>query len=414
MLDRVIYVGVPEEKPNWQPSPLIPVRGSAIDQYRTFDIAQSNLNEIGTALVDIEAANALGKILSGGIESYQDIEAAELALQAVLLHDFVPVFHAAPKIFNQDDFLAYAKPRDANLSSAALAIFELVGGVEWIICPEYAVVRDGVISGSKLVGSAINGAPHAGGTNARLDISLDEYLSPAVCESVHVCLDMHAVPAYIANRKFSDPRLGDDFSKTFYQRMRKSWSSATKDQPAIHCTFSLPPLLAIALDRLNNRQDLKAILTDLRSELKPVRGELREFNDLLHKSITQAELERRMARITSSFDAIVPYSRMSKEERRLRSFAIVQRLLSPLIKAAVSLVTSTGASYGDMVKAAASYGMKFSPDETISLVNRTVTARTFAGLLEETESLQALIKHHLSSAELRAVEKSLRERDKQN
>jgi len=412
--DRVIYVGIPQEKPNWQPSPLIPVRGSAIDQYRTFDIAQSNLSDIGTALVDVEAANALGKILSGGIESFQDIESAELALQAILLHDFVPVFHAAPKIFNEDDFLTYAKPRDADLSEAAQDIFELVGGTEWIICPEYAIVKEGFISGSKLSGSTINGMARSGKINSRLDMSLEEYLSPAVCESVHVCLDMHAVPAYIANKKFSDPRLGDDFTKTFYQRMRKSWANATGGQPPIHCRFTLPPLLAIVLDRLNNRQDLKKVLTDLRSELKLSRTELRDFNGLVDKSITQAEIERRMDRITSSFDAIVPYSRMSKEERRLRSLAVVQRIVQPLVKAAVSLIASSGISYGDMMKAATSQGITFSPDETKSLVNRTVTARTFAGLLEETDSLQALVKEHLSPAEIFAVDKSMRDQRGRN
>jgi hypothetical protein len=47
--------------------------------------------------------------------------------------------------------------------------------------------------------------------------------------------------------------------------------------------------------------------------------------------------------------------------------------------------------------------------ESRSLVDRTVTARTFAGLLN-TEAVQSLVKHHLSEAEIAAIERSIRNR----
>ncbi len=51
-------------------------------------------------------------------------------------------------------------------------------------------------------------------------------------------------------------------------------------------------------------------------------------------------------------------------------------------------------------------------EESGALVDRTVTAKTFAGLLRSTEALQALVKYHLSHAEILAIEKSMRkERD---
>lgn len=213
MIDQMLYLGLPPEQPNWQPSAFIYVGGSAIDHYRNIDILESNLHDIGAALVDVEAANALGKILSGGIDSHKDLEGAETALQAILLHDHVPVFHAAPKILSEDDFLSYVRPRGTELSAAGRSIFELAGGTQWIVCPEYAVVTDGTISGSRLDGSPINGLPHSGKMRTELDIHLDEYLNPSTCESVHSFLDMHRVPAYIANERLSRPCVGDDFQK---------------------------------------------------------------------------------------------------------------------------------------------------------------------------------------------------------
>lgn len=193
--------------------------------------------------------------------------------------------------------------------------------------------------------------------------------------------------------------------------MSGAWATATASTPPIYCSFTLPPLLAIVLDRLNHRDDLKTTLAELRSELSECRTELRTFNSLLDKPLTQAELQRRISRITASFDAIVPSTRISKEERRLRGLAVVQRLVSPLMKAWVRLLLSSGVSYGEMLKAAGEHGVRFTPNETTSIVNRTVTARTFSRLLENTETLQSLVKHHLSAAELRSVEQSLR-RDK--
>jgi hypothetical protein len=53
------------------------------------------------------------------------------------------------------------------------------------------------------------------------------------------------------------------------------------DTPPIVCTFALPPLLAVVLDRLNNRADLRQVIADLRAELVPARAELQTFNGIV-------------------------------------------------------------------------------------------------------------------------------------
>ncbi|HEY8579593.1 MAG TPA: hypothetical protein VIL72_06880, partial [Beijerinckiaceae bacterium] len=100
-MDRTFYLA--SEEPAHLRTSHIPTLGApttAIDQYRVVAIASSNLSELRGAFADVEAAAALAKIAEGGISSVTDLEAAETALQAVLLHDIVHIVTAGPKIVN--------------------------------------------------------------------------------------------------------------------------------------------------------------------------------------------------------------------------------------------------------------------------------------------------------------------------
>src|SRR5688572_21767281 len=71
---------------------------TAVDQYRTVAVHQTNLPEQGAAFTDVTAAAALAKIAEGGLSTQKELEAAETALQALLLHEKVHVLTHAPKI----------------------------------------------------------------------------------------------------------------------------------------------------------------------------------------------------------------------------------------------------------------------------------------------------------------------------
>jgi len=408
MITEISFAGLPPETPNWQPSAFIPIQGTAIDQYRMFDIRHSNLKDICTGVTDIDAANAISKIGEGNLSSHKDLEFAEIALQAILLHDFTPVIYASPKIFDPtEDFLSYHTNQPQERTQFSRDLFSSLGSTEWIVCPEYAEVDEGIIAKSRLPKSEIVGQKYTPlvGPNKKENQQL-EYMNPQVAEAVNVCVEMLGVPAYIANPAVSKQRSGSGFAKHFYSRLNLSWTSVTKDQIPLNSQIRLPPLLAIVLDRLDNRQNLIPTLKALKDELRDTRNELMEFNGIIDASISQAEVERRTARITASFDAIVPYSRFSDAERRFRMIASIQRVVRPIVKFAAGFVMSTGASYDELRAAGA--GTFESLQETSAIINRTITATTFANLLRETESLQSLIKFHFSPAEIRAIDASMR------
>jgi hypothetical protein len=84
----------------------------------------------------------------------------------------------------------------------------------------------------------------------------------------------------------------------------------------------------------------------------------------------------------------------------------IQKLIRPLIKFAMGFATKSGASFEDGLKVV--QGAQGLIMESGALIDRTVTARTFAGLLN-TESIQSLVKHHFSPVEIAALEKSARQ-----
>lgn len=384
-------------------SSYIPTLGaatSAIDQYRTVAVHQTNLPELGAALTDVTAAAALAKIAEGGLSSHRELEAAETALQALLLHERVHVLTHAPKVDHGNGLVTYARQDAGRRTNLAFQLMNLAGSRDFLIAPEFLRVKDGRVVSSTSIRSPLVGKMADQLAQGR------PYWSEDVEDAINVAIEMHGIPAYLTHPALVRTRLGEGFAKQFYKRIRQPWDQAVGQMPKIVCTFSLPPLLAITLDRLNNRADLASVLADLRDELAPVRRELLEFNQVVTASTTETEVEARVRRINESFDGIVPEARLTDVQRRRRMALSIQKLARPLIKFAAGFVTKSGASFQDALNAAG--GVADAVEESGALVDRTVTAKTFAGLLRDTEALQALVKYHLSPVEIQAIEKSMR------
>jgi hypothetical protein len=385
------------------PSSSIPTFGAAataIDQYRTVAVSSTNLPELGAAFTDIHAVAALAKVAEGGIASISDLEAAETALQALLLHDIVHVLIPSPKVDYGNGFVSYIRHDEKERTQLAFDIFAIARSRDWIVAPEFIQALDGVVRSSTIPESALVG-------KTLEEIRATSYWNEYVAEAINVAAESHGIPAYFADPILVRSRRGDGFSKRFYHRMRLSWDNAVGDIPPVVCTFSLPPLLAIVLNRLNNRADLKSVISELRAELVSVRNELRAFNGVVTQSTSNAEIETRVRYIAESFDAIVPESRLSLAQRRRRRILSFQRLARPLIKFAMGFAMRNGASIDDGYKVADNMSRLVIESEAIA--DRTITAQTFVGLLS-TESLQSLVEHHLSPTEIAAIERSIRQR----
>jgi hypothetical protein len=73
------------------PIPSLGAATTALDQYRTVAVALTNLPDLGAAFTDVHAVASISRVAEGGIADVATLEAAETALQALLLHDIVHV-----------------------------------------------------------------------------------------------------------------------------------------------------------------------------------------------------------------------------------------------------------------------------------------------------------------------------------
>lgn len=382
-------------------SSIIPALGaatSAVDQYRTVGIHETTLPDLGAAFTDIEAVAAISRIAEGGLTSADDLDRAELACQALLLHDIVHVVVHAPKVDYGNGLISYARNDGGRRTQFGFDLFALAGSRDFLVAPEIVSVEDGVVAKATFANSPLIG-------RSVTDIGLGpEYWSDEVGHAVNAAISQHGIPAYLTDPRLIRTRRGDGFAKRFYNTLNVSWAKSTGDIPPVVCTFSLPPLLAVVLDRTSNRADLLATIRDLREELSPVRRELRELNDLVTKPVAIGEIERKVSYVTESFEAIIPESGLSTANRIQRRIAQVQGLARPIIKFMAGFVMKTGPSFEDIMGVARDV-----PDlviESRSVVDRTVTAQTFAGLIQ-VEAIQSLVRHHFTSAEIDAIENSI-------
>ncbi len=384
--------------PAWSHIPSIGAATSAVDQYRIAGIASSDLDQFGAAFTDVQAVAAISKIAEGGIKNIGDLEAAETALQALLLHDVVHVITHSPKIDFGNGLISYLRLDHGIRTPFGFDLFRKhVSSRDFLIAPEFVTLDNGVVRDSTIPGSQIIGQPISSMTDKIA------YWNPIVADAVNASLSQHGIPAYLTDPRLIRARRGDGFQKAFYHRLNISWKKSIGDFPPIICTFLLPPFLAIILNRLDRRENLSAAIAEVRSELAPVRAELTEFNQLLTSSVSQSEIDRRVARINASFDAIIPESRLSRAERAQRNFAVVHRLARPIVKFMAGFVMKTGVSLNDLTASAGDASAVF---ESRSIVDRTITAKTFASLIK-TESIQSLVKHHFSLSEIDAIERSI-------
>ncbi|HEY8580447.1 MAG TPA: hypothetical protein VIL72_11210, partial [Beijerinckiaceae bacterium] len=288
-------------------------------------------------------------------------------------------------------------------SPLSYEIFKEVNSRDFIVAPELVRLEDGRVTESNLTGSVLLGrtpAEFGFGTGSGL-----RYWSDAVGDAISAAVEEHGVPSYFAGQQIGRHRRGDGFQKRFYHRMRKSWQDSVGGGPPIVCSFKLPPLLAIVLNRLNARADLLQEIRALREQLAGVRSELAEFNSLMTRSTSQAEIDRAVLRIDESFDSIVAESRLSDVERRARTMGRIIPLARPILNMMAAFVTGGIGSISQSDAANIGGGL----DKVLkssSIVDRTVTARTFAELIR-VEALQSLVEHHLSPAEISAIEKTM-------
>lgn len=354
-------------------------------------------------MTDKASVDAAARIFDGEISSYYDLLSAENFLRAILLHDDFRILRVAPKMELGPNFISYKIGRADDLTQQEQHLGKIGDYHEWLIAPEFVKFTSDQEISSTLANSPLQ---NQSVNKLRNEDLSSRYWNRSIQEAIFAAVTDHRFVPY-----FSDHRLvnavREGFAEEFYTKVDNQWRTALASVPPLRTTIQLPPFIGIVLDRMNTRSSFDSAVRDLRNELAEVRTELLKFNALVldQGAAGQAELERTVQEINSSFDAIVTASRIRPVELRAERVHSLVRLTKPVWTPLTALV----AYYGFDI--AAILSTQTSPDvETLksrSIASSTVTGKVFTSLFK-TEAVQALVQMHFSEREQALIEKSLR------
>ena len=382
-------------------SPYVPTLGhvaSAWDLYRSAAVYSDDGRLVNACITDIETVEGFNRVVFGTVRTYRDFEACELALQALLFHEYIEIIVPTIKVEyafanakgNSATTISYLRPDKFVRSDGCFNLFGLADTADFLCATDYAYALDRIViqqsrSIQSLEGQSVD--------------SLEQSLGPlnaAIANvSTSVAMDLK-VPGYFIG---ADQPLGthDSFFSAFYSRVAISLQEHVKSAPGLGYSVRIPPLLAVVLDRAATRAALPRAITELRGELDRVRAELCEFDEMIRSNESQTALERKCVHIHESFAAVVPESRL---ELGARMLARTWSLIKPIRSAYNIAVNPVALSPSQLEKLASD--VKAAVIENASLVDRTVTAATFSRLLRAA-NFRALIARHFSDREMSAL-----------
>lgn len=365
---------------------------AAYDLYRTAAVSCEDPRIVNLCFTDIDTLAGFSRTVFGPVHSYADIDAAELALQALLFHEDVQILIPTIKLEHQGGFIGYLRPDEGLRAAGCFEIFQGAETVDWLCATDYGFVQHGRITQTasgeaSLIGQTI--APPGA------------LLAPLAARSKDVgsalAVDLK-VSGYFAGRPPGAAKSPANVVTNFYDRVAVPWRSHVSSVPAVDINLTLPPLLSIALDRASSRESLPKTIAILREELAEVRAELCEFDELVRAPKSQAELENTSRRILQAFAAVVPTSRL---ERGSRNLAKIWSVIKPIRRAyniAINPIALDADQIEKLIKESNAAVM-----EKVSLVDRTISAATFAKLLR-TQTMRRLVLKHFSGEEILRLE----------
>ncbi len=381
------------------PSALIPTYGhiaSSIDVYRSVAVADVLRRPEAWCFIDTDAAAALGRVIDGPIQARSDIEKAESALRAILLHDFVDIFVPCVKARYNSNFTGYLRFDEGRRNEAAFTALNSAPCRDFLLAVELVDVADGLITGSSnpdsgLIGKAIENKQSNFGSVLATAASVANALPMQVEAATYFSCDEFAAAVKPTAAGFIDQ---------LYRRIETPWQQVAQLAPSLYIDVKLPPFIAIVLSRSPFRKDIPGILAALREELAEVRKDLVRLNNMLDGSFSQVDLHAQVRRVNESFDAIVAESLLTDAEQRWRLIKSVFTFLKPM-RQIYSAAMDPLAADPDKLAEIFSYTQKAVLNNS-RIVSSSVSAKKFAELLR-VDSIRGLVTSHFSPEEIQLM-----------
>lgn len=373
---------------------------STFDAYRIVAIDSVIDKPDSWCLTDTDAAAALGRIIDGPISSHLDIERAESAVRAVLLHDYVQVLVPCAKGEQSNGFVHYIRLDKSQRNEAAFSALEVAPCRDLLFAIEYLKIAGGAVASSSNQSSSVVGVPVE-----QLDLHYRSFLKNASELATAFPVEVGASTYYSSEGLGKAMRNGaKGFVDELYRRVYRPWMEMAQAAPSLCIDVRLPPLLAIVLSRAPSREKIPETLRELRDDLHPVREDLSNLNIMLDKTMSQADIHAQIRRVNESFDAIVPEALLTDGERRYRRIISVFNFIKPVRQLYSIAVDPLAIDQEKMFELFGSIKSAVATDSRI--VSRSVSAAKLSELLR-VDSVRGIVQTQFSASEVAIISKGI-------
>lgn len=359
-----------------------------------------------SAVFDSQAIEALDKIVTGSVTSWECIDTAELALRALILHEnlywLLPaVLVISPEIVNNGGYFSYEHSGRIvypkyNEPESLLGVLQHAGAWSYSVYDSWLEVKEN---------KPIDGDP----------FWVENY-SSLISQDEHKVRDIFRVSLSDPKRKqsyFASPKAvgAASYFGSHEDRIYESKLLSTS-QPIIPekvlsklddrwrnevcggeigLNILLGPFLAIVLSRAKSRDNIPSVITELRNEFQGARLQLWEYFDDILKEKRLLVAKKKLATLNRAIESIIPAA--FPENDRPFSF------LWSATHAIAEMVATMGLS---IVKLAGEEFLKRNVHwSQVSSIN--VTKMLTQEMKKTDLSLIEMLKKHLTAAELKSL-----------
>ena len=387
--------------------PTFGLPASSFDAYRVAGIHSIDDKPSSWSMTDTDASAALGRIIDGPISSHLDIEKAENALRALLLNDYTEVLVPCIKAQHDTGFVSYMRLDKNERNEAAFKAFQKLPARDLLFATEFVNISGGKISSSSNQISSVIGQ-----SVDQLESSYNNLLKTSSESALALSVQLGAF-SYFANENLASSAQNGSagFIDSLYSRVYKPWMEVAQCTPTLHAELKLPPLIAIVLSRAPTREKIPEVILELHQELEQVRLKLNLMNEMLDKTMNQADIIATTNKINESFNAIVAESLLTDAERKKRTIASIFSFLKPirqLYSIAADPLSADPSKFLELFRSTQEVVAKNS-----RVVSRNVPAAKFSELLR-TDSVRESILTHFTEFEVKLIQEKNRTKKEKN
>ena len=282
-----------------------------------------------TAVLDTNAITALDSIVTGPVTSWDQLDAAELAVRAMVLHEriywLMPsvlvispqniVRGTSPAVVEDGGHVVYPRYKEPD---AIMDVLRLFGASSYSVFKSYVYVKDNIPIGGDEFWVSNYDRLRSMDSNVVEEVFKESFNIDFIRDSYFASPKAIGAGSYFGSsndREYESNLMKNRTSALPEKALRlldENWRDSVSGS-GIGLNIRLGPFLAIVLSRSESRNDIPKVITELREEFQKSR---KEFWDLFTEPLTERRSVvaiRKLRNMERAIQSIVPASFPSKE-----------------------------------------------------------------------------------------------------